>query len=307
MAFDTLRPPHRAGLGVCSHHWRVWSTQTSATLTLKKVEPNINLPQPHQVQLRFANPLGERIQEILLPREMLAAIYEHKATWDKVILPAEGLPLKFWRAQKNGKHPQWFGHPLEHFTDRELGKVIPASVRDSQFFIWALFDKAGITEEGDAGYRTLDKFFDLLAWSFEFMFKGIHPTCNAQGEPQLGRQTILYVSTSWHKQLFFILLKSLIMNHPRCCPCFPIGSFTKLTGNLSNLGSLNIIRHLSNLGLPSTSLDISQIRVPSTSPDISQIWVPSFPQHHSTSLKFGFPQHRSTSLNIAFPQLPGHY
>ena len=201
---------------------------------MKKVEPNISLPQPHQVQLRFANPLGERIQEILLPHEMLAAIYEHKATWDKVILPDEGLPLKFWRAQKNGKHPQWSGHPLEHFADRELGKVIPlslhgdevpvtgigkhwsrkmvnfswhsllsttASVRDSQFFIWALFDKAGITEEGDTGYRTLDKFFDLLAWSFEFMFKGIHPTCNAQGEPQLGRQTILYVSTSWRKQL----------------------------------------------------------------------------------------------------------
>ncbi|CAK9091525.1 unnamed protein product [Durusdinium trenchii] len=160
---------------------------------MKKVEPNISLPQPHQVQPRFANPLGERIQEILLPREMLAAIYEHKATWDKVILPDEGLPLKFWRAQKNGK-------PLEHFADRELGKVIPlslhgdevpvtgigkqwsrkmvnfswhsllsttASVRDSQFFIWALFDKAGVTEEGDTGYRTLDKFFDLLAWSFE--------------------------------------------------------------------------------------------------------------------------------------------
>ena len=184
---------------------------------MKKVEPNISLPQPHQVQLRFANPLGERIQEILLPREMLAAIYEHKATWDKVILPDEGLPLKFWRAQENGKHPQWSGHPLEHFADRELGKVIPlslhgdevpvtgigkqwsrkmvnfswhsllsttASVRDSQFFIWALFDKAGITEEGDTGYRTLDKFFDLLAWSFGFMFKGIHPTCNAQGEPE---------------------------------------------------------------------------------------------------------------------------
>ncbi|CAK9077599.1 unnamed protein product, partial [Durusdinium trenchii] len=47
----------------------------------------------------------------------------------------------------------------------------------------AIESTKGKMKEGDTGYRTLDKFFDLLAWSFEFMFKGIHPTCNAQGEP----------------------------------------------------------------------------------------------------------------------------
>ena len=62
-----------------------------------------------------------------------------------------------------------------------------ASVRDSQFFIWALFDKAGLTGEeiGNDGYNTLWNFFKVLSWSFEFLFEGIFPTHDVNGKKQL--------------------------------------------------------------------------------------------------------------------------
>ena len=164
---------------------------------MRVVEPNITLPKPHQVRMKFARPLGEQNQEILLPHEMFAAFFERKATWQKVILPASELAVKFWQSQKN--HPQWKGHPLEKMTQQQLKKVIPlslhgdevpvtgigkqwnrkmvnfswhsllsttASVRDSQIFIWALFDKAGVTEEQEGGYRTHDvkAIFFLKSW-----------------------------------------------------------------------------------------------------------------------------------------------
>ena len=183
---------------------------------MRVVEPNITLPKPHRVRMKFARPLGEQMQEILLPHEMFAAFYARKATWSKVILPSSELALKFWQSQK--AHPQWKGHPMEKMTTQQLKKVIPlslhgdevpvtgigkqwsrkmanfswhsllsttASVRDSQFFIWALFDKAGVTEEQEGGYRTLWFFFEILAWSFEFLFKGIYPTHDVKGREQL--------------------------------------------------------------------------------------------------------------------------
>ena len=184
---------------------------------MKIVETNITLPQPHRVFLRFAPPLGEQVQEMLLPHEMFAAFFQCKATWNKVILPNIDLPTEFWSAQKN-KHPQWRGHPIAKLNPQQLKYVIPlslhgdevpvtgigkqwnrkmvnfswhsllsnvASVSDSQFFIWALFDKAGVHEEDD-GYNTLWKFFEILAWSFEFLFKGIYPTHDVNGKALLG-------------------------------------------------------------------------------------------------------------------------
>lgn len=183
---------------------------------MQVVEPNITLPKPHRVRMKFARPLGEQIQEILLPREMFAAFFARKATWEKVVLPSSELALQFWQSQKS--HPQWKGHPLEKMVPQQLKKVIPlslhgdevpvtgvgkqwsrkmvnfswhsllsttASVRDSQFFIWALFDKAGVTEEQEGGYSTLWCFFEILAWSLEFLFKGIYPTHDVKGREQL--------------------------------------------------------------------------------------------------------------------------
>ena len=184
---------------------------------MKKIEANIALPVPHQERMRFAQPLGEHIQEFLLPHDMFAAFFKCKATWNKVILPKNDLPLKFWTAQQG--HPQWEGHPLSTMNPNQLKKMIPlslhgdevpitgigkqwsrkmvnfswhsllstiASVRDSQFFIWALFEKVGLNEEEVGGYNTLWHFFKVLAWSFEFLFKGIYPTHDVNGKEQLG-------------------------------------------------------------------------------------------------------------------------
>lgn len=189
---------------------------------MKIVEGNITLPPPHRVYLRFAPPLGEQVQEMLLPHEMFAALFQCKATWNKVILPNMDLPSEFWSAQEN-KHPQWQGHPIAKMSPQQLKYVIPlslhgdevpvtgigkqwsrkmvnfswhsllsntASVRDSQFFIWALFDKAGVHEQDD-GYNTLWKFFEILAWSFEFLFLGIYPTHDVNGKALLGSKNIV--------------------------------------------------------------------------------------------------------------------
>lgn len=184
---------------------------------MKKVEANIALPLPHRERMRFAQPLGEQVQEFLLPHDMFAAFFKCKATWNKVILPNNDLPQKFWEAQQG--HPQWQGHPLSTMNPNQLKKMIPlslhgdevpitgigkqwarkmvnfswhsllstiASVRDSQFFIWALFEKVGLIEEEVDGYNTLWHFFKVLAWSFEFLFKGIYPTHDVNGRKQLG-------------------------------------------------------------------------------------------------------------------------
>lgn len=185
---------------------------------MARIEPNMFLPLPHRTKMRFRPPMGEQVQEMLLPHEMFAALFKNKTTWKKVIVPNNDLPLKFWTCQRDAKHPQWIGHPLEAYADEDLRFVVPislhgdevpitgigkqwsrkmvnfswhslisctASVQDSQFFIWSLFDKAGINETGDAGYKTLDNFFEILRWSFEFLFQGIFPTHDALGRASL--------------------------------------------------------------------------------------------------------------------------
>ena len=48
---------------------------------MKTVEANMTLPLPHRERMRFKTPLGEQVQEILLPHEFFAALYEHDATF----------------------------------------------------------------------------------------------------------------------------------------------------------------------------------------------------------------------------------
>ena len=89
------------------------------------IEPNLTLPKPHTCKMKFAGKLGEQRQEMLLPRDMFATFYSNTKFWKTVILPDEERPLTFWHAQKEGKHPQWNGHPLQEMDDAGLSKVIP--------------------------------------------------------------------------------------------------------------------------------------------------------------------------------------
>ena len=181
---------------------------------MARIEPNMFLPKPHTCKMRFSKGLGEKTQEILLPHMMLSAFYKCRKFWKHTILLDEDQCLQFWRAQKLGKHPQWRGHPLESMDDSALSKILPislhgdevpvtgigkqwskkmvnwswhsmlacsSSVKQSQFFIWSMFEKAGV-EEGNGGYSALRRFFQILKWSFFFLFEGVWPTRDVDGK-----------------------------------------------------------------------------------------------------------------------------
>lgn len=182
---------------------------------MARIEPNMFLPKPYKCKMRFSKGLGEKTQEILLPHMMLSAFYKCGKFWKRTILPEEDQCLQFWHAQKLGKHPQWHGHPLESMDDSALSVVLPislhgdevpvtgvgkqwskkmvnwswhsmlacsSSVKHSQFFIWSMFEKAGV-EQGSGGYSALRRFFQVLKWSFFFMFEGVWPTADVDGKP----------------------------------------------------------------------------------------------------------------------------
>lgn len=182
---------------------------------MEKLEPNMSLPKPFRVRMQFKPPLNWQPQEMLLPHELFAEMFRHPPSWDKVVLPDKDLCLKFWKIQRDSNHPQWTGHPLAEMSDEQLSEMIPlslhgdevpvtgigkqwnrkmvnwswhslvanrTSVKDSQFFIWSMFDKVGITDAGEAGgYKTLDHFMSILRWSFETLFKGVYPTRDVEG------------------------------------------------------------------------------------------------------------------------------
>lgn len=187
---------------------------------MKLIEPNIMIPPPFEMSLKFNGPIFERNQEFLLPHQTFATLWQNPATWRKVVVPREDHLLEFWKLQKKGKHPQWVGHPLSFTNEDRWAKTAPislhgdevpvtglgktwgrkmcnwswhslvsmeAGVQQSQHFIWGLFDKAGLYEEGPDGYRTIDKFMSLLRWSFWFLFLGIWPTEDVDGNPHLER------------------------------------------------------------------------------------------------------------------------
>ena len=187
---------------------------------MKLIEPNITIPQPLEMDLKFNGPIFEKTQEFLLPHETFATLWQNPATWKKVVVPQEAHLVEFWKLQKDGCHPQWHGHPLSFTKEEKWAKMVPlslhgdevpvtglgktwsrkmcnwswhslvsmeAGVQQSQHFIWGLFDKTGVYEPGPHGYRTIDKFMSLLRWSFWFLFLGIWPTEDVDGNPHLDR------------------------------------------------------------------------------------------------------------------------
>ena len=109
---------------------------------MSRIEPNLTLPKPHKCKMKFAGKLGEQTQEMLLPHEMFAAFYSNTKFWQTVILPDEDHPLTFWHAQREGKHPQWNGHPLQEMDDAGLSKVIPVSLHGDEVPVTGLGKQA---------------------------------------------------------------------------------------------------------------------------------------------------------------------
>ena len=232
---------------------------------MKLIEPNITIPPPFETNLRFNGPIFERTQEFLLPHETFATLWQNPATWKKVVVPQEAHLLEFWKLQKDGCHPQWQGHPLSFTKEERWAKMVPlslhgdevpitglgktwskkmcnwswhslvsmeAGVQQSQHFIWGLFDKTGVYEPGPHGYRTIDKFMGLLRWSFWFLFLGIWPTEDVDGNPHLDRNPEIFLRCGFFcicgmKDLFkiFSLCKTIGLVQKRVFCCDKSSSF----------------------------------------------------------------------------------
>ena len=191
---------------------------------LKHVEPNLMTPKPADISLPFKAPLGDRTQSLLLPHEMFASIYEHYPhAWTQNIIPDEETLGSFWDSM--AAHPQMAGHPIAARPDFRsrciplglhgddvpitgLGKIwvskmtqfsffsmlaLGRSTKDKMLWVHGIVEKLRIS----AGERsTLRTFFQLLAWSFLWLFRGVWPDRDWRGRVFLGftKQILVYTA-----------------------------------------------------------------------------------------------------------------
>ena len=163
------------------------------------------VPRPFQCDLPFL--AGFEKQEVLLPHEMFACIYNnYRETWNKVILPDPQKLPEFWRSVE--LHPSMVEHPVRDqpgYTNKAIplgmhGDEVPVTGRgkcwsksfltfswtsllgvgstaDCLMWIWACGEK--YIKPGPDG--TLDAFFKLLVWSFRILFAGVYPDKDHNG------------------------------------------------------------------------------------------------------------------------------
>ena len=172
-----------------------------------------SMPRPMDVDI----PLKGQVPDIpsssvLLPHEMLRAIYLSAEGWESSVLPDPTLLPKFWETFSG--HPCMQGHPIKDKPGWQT-KAIPLCMRgdevpvvgvgkiwsrsavlfsffsmmatlagrsaeDTNIYIWGCFEKfiIGTTE---ATLGTMDTFGLLLKWSFTILMEGKWPARDWQG------------------------------------------------------------------------------------------------------------------------------
>ena len=170
------------------------------------------LPAPRIFRTTFKAPVGEQNTSMLLPHEFFATIFaEYKATWLQSICPGQDDLAKFWHNAKD--HPLMLGHPVQdrHGWERlciHLGvhgdgvpvvgigkawsKVLNVwswfsligvgNTRSKMFYTFSCFDKISIPGFPNG---TLGPAFKLLHWSFYWLYQGVWPDRDANGNVQL--------------------------------------------------------------------------------------------------------------------------
>lgn len=181
---------------------------------ISRIPFKIKVPFPLVEKIPFKKPLNLLSQAILLPHELFAAIWEwYPNTWGKHILPAGERLRAFWRSKKN--HPSMASHDLRFREDYER-KAIPISfhgddvpitgigkswcammttfswcsmvcqgeTRDMQFMIYGVFERLRI-KDPDPNKDTLSVFFQILSWSFHWLYLGQWPDRDYRGRKHL--------------------------------------------------------------------------------------------------------------------------
>ncbi|CAE7471903.1 unnamed protein product [Symbiodinium sp. CCMP2592] len=175
---------------------------------MRRVEPNIAVAETYKTKLHFANPAGEHTQEVLLPHELFASMFEHEnEAFFRNVASDEGTRTKFWDRMRSHSHPAWENHPLLH---RNIKKAIPISVHGDEVPIagigkqwskklvnvsWASllgktetkstqFWSMGLVEKTDVKngpYATMRNLWKILAWSFTALWSGLWPLTDHKG------------------------------------------------------------------------------------------------------------------------------
>ena len=173
--------------------------------------PQVQLPEPFLFKLPFKAPVLEQLQSCLLPHEMFSALYHsYKATWRKCICPSAEACEQFWasvdshpavtngiRSRANYKS---YCIPLAIHGDgvplTGVGKSWQQTITDFSFysllgqgktadmliFIYAFFDKLRTFAKDNSG--TAHRFFEILRWSFQCIWRGTWPSHDWQGRRQ---------------------------------------------------------------------------------------------------------------------------
>jgi hypothetical protein len=158
------------------------------------------LPVGLDVQIPFKQ--GLKLQRILLPHEMFAAIFTHyPEAWCRVINPEASKLVSFWQAQAT--HPNMEGNPIKSRGDYQTkciplgfhGNEVPmtgkgkcwcksmltfewcsllgvGSTCERMIWVWGTFDKLLVADETT---DTLAVFWKVLSWSFFWLQQGVWP------------------------------------------------------------------------------------------------------------------------------------
>lgn len=179
----------------------------SVYANLKK-SSNLPAPFPEEIPYKDATKPGY----ILLPHEYFAAMYENDFHWKSSVLADSSKLPDFWNAFD--KHPLMTDSPLKTIPEYTtnliplslhgdevpvfgVGKIwarsvlsfswtsilanaLGAKAEDCTIYIWGVFEKFCVQDEGGV-LGTMSTFFSILRWSFQTLLDGVWPTHDWRG------------------------------------------------------------------------------------------------------------------------------
>ena len=174
------------------------------------LEKSSNLPAPFPVEIPYKD--GAHAGNILLPHEYFAAMYENDKHWKSSILGDCRTLEKFWTTFDT--HPLMKDNPLKRIPEYTktliplslhgdevpvfgVGKIwarsvlsfswtsilanaLGASAEECTIYIWGVFEKFVVQDEGDV-LGTMSTFFSVLRWSFQALLDGVWPARDWRG------------------------------------------------------------------------------------------------------------------------------
>ena len=200
---------------------------------MKILQPMCGIHEPESFKMSFAAPLGLQDQEMLLPHALFADIYhKYPRTWRMTLRGENGKLDEFWVAQT--LHHPLLEDPDHPLKTRDTSRCIPlclhgdevpisglgktwvkkmcnfswssllrcGNTKDSSYWIWGMLEKVGVTAEGDEAAnlhrsqknRTLQRFFRILQWSLFWLWMGVWPESDVDGNVNLGFDWRLHFS-----------------------------------------------------------------------------------------------------------------